>query len=277
MASLQIRTLLLALALTACGQPPSVGPDTPAAPAQPAPLMVFAAMSTREALSEAAQRYGEGHGKAPNINFAGTHVLVRQIEAGAKADVFVSANTSWIEHLMKAGKLAPGTEQTLALNELVFVCSTKADWKVQAVSDLAQLPVQHLSIGDPEAVPAGRYAKEFLQATRPEGASDSLWERWKDRVAPAPNVRAALQAVEGRDDVLGVVYRTDAMRSDKVRVLWSPESNVPSVRYRAAVVEGSGGSEGSERRQEAAAFIDWLRGAEGLAIFSRHGFLPPPP
>jgi molybdate transport system substrate-binding protein len=195
------------------------------------------------------------------FNFAGSNTLARQILAGAAADVFVSADERWMDTVGEAGRIVPGSRRVLAGNALVLIA--RADSPIESLdpAGLASAPFRALALGDPESVSAGRYAKAALGAH---------WNGVADRVIPAPDVRAALALVVSDPEIVGIVYRTDAAASPRVRVLHEfPADAAEPIRYAAAVLRDA-------RNGEAAnAFLEFLGGEAGRAIFARHGFRPP--
>ena len=162
----------------------------------------------------------------------------------------------------------PGTRQSFLSNQLVIIANRGSTIELERPADLASAEFRFLSLANPEAVPAGQYAKEFLQNVTVDG--QTLWDQVSNRVAPAPDVRAALGMVEAQPDVIGMVYRTDAAISDKVRVvLPAPASMAPEISYTAAQVRGG-------RNPEAArAFLEFLTSPEALELFRKHGFVTP--
>ena len=238
---LQVGQLLL---LTACGSPqePARGP------------VMLAASSVQEAVEEVAAAWASGGHAAPALSFAATSALARQIEQGAPADLFLSADEAWMDRLEERGLLRAGTRTDLLGNRLVLVAG-----KVGAVSGLADLWDGRLALADTNAVPAGNYAKAALESL-------GEWQAVEDRVVPAENVRAALALVERGEAALGVVYATDALASDGVEVLRElPEGSHPPIRYPAAVLAAS-------QHPDAAGFLAFLSSKEARRIFAAHGF-----
>ncbi len=216
------------------------------------PVMVFAAASLRDVMADVVEDWD---GQA-QFNFAGSNVLAMQIESTEAADVFISADKAWMDRLEESGKLVPGSRRPLLSNGLVLVANGELKLAVESTEVLESPSIRHISIGDPEAVPAGRYAKKWLQ-------SEGIWTAVSSKVAPAANVRAAMRLVEADPAVLGIVYSTDAASSEAVRVILRPD-NGPDIRYPAALVQ---------RKQvcpSASAFLDHLERAD--AVFERHGF-----
>jgi len=250
---MRLRTLLppaLALLLLA--------PAAPAAPARPE-ILVFAAASLSEVLTEIGRDYEASGGGKVAFNFAGSNDLARQIEAGAPAAVFLSANRAQVERLEKTGKVKPGASFPLLGNILVVIAPREsATPPVTGARDL--LRFERLSLADPAAVPAGVYAKAWLE-------KEGIWPQLAPKIVPALDVRAALAAVAAGNLPAGIVYATDATRSPKVKVIYRVPADVtPDLRYYAApVAPGS---------PAAAAFLAFLKGPRAREIFLRAGFTP---
>jgi len=215
---------------------------------------VLAASSLQEALTEVADAWaGQGHPQ-PRLSFAASSALARQIEGGAPADLFLSADEEWMDRLADEGLLRQGSRADLLTNQLVLIAP--ADTPADGPEALGS---GRLALADPEAVPAGRYARAALESL-------GLWHDVARRIVPAENVRAALALVERGEVPLGIVYATDAQASDEVRVVYrfSSESH-PPIRYPVAVLATSD-------HTEAADFRAYLASAEAQRIFERHGF-----
>ncbi len=253
------RGLALAALLGACA-----GGDR--APRAGTELMVFAAASLRDVMLDQAAEWQRRGGPELEFNFAGSNVLARQLEASPRAaDVILSADRLWIDHLERAGLLLPGSTTLFLSNRLVVVAARTSAIAVDELSDLAAPGIRYLAVGHPDAVPAGRYARAALERLLLDGVP--LWQRLQERVAPAADVRAALALVEARDDTVGIVYRTDALASDRVRVLLEiPDSLAPPIGYFAAV-----GRE-TAHREAATDLVRYLGSVEAAEIFERHGF-----
>ena len=239
------------------------GPGT--APGGP---LVFAAASLKDVLEDVGREFENRGGPRPLFNFAGSNVLALQIEATEAADVFVSASEQWMDYVEERHILTAGTRRSFLSNRLVIIASRDSPLELNEPADLASAEFRFLSLANPEAVPAGRYAKAFLENVAVDGGS--LWARLRDRVAPAPDVRAALGMVEAQPDVVGIVYRTDAALSDKVRiVLPAPQSLAPDISYAAAQLRGG------RNREAARAFLEFLASPQALELFRKHGFVIP--
>ncbi|HJO02532.1 MAG TPA: molybdate ABC transporter substrate-binding protein [Acidobacteriota bacterium] len=228
-------------------------------------VLVFAAASLRDALQEIATGFETETSVSIVLNFAGSNVLARQIEASPIADVFISADERWMDYIANLGLVAAGTRAPLLGNRLVVVAHSDNGLSLEEVTELAEANFSFLSLADPDAVPAGRYARETLQGIQ-AGATD-LWSQVSNRVAPAPDVRAALALVEARPDVIGIVYRTDALTSPRVRVaLELPAGAGPVIRYASAAI-------GKQPTAAAIRWLEFLRGETARGVLERHGFL----
>jgi molybdate transport system substrate-binding protein len=187
----------------------------------------------------------------------GSNDLARQIRAGAPAEVFVSASAERMDEVQGAGFVRPGDRVDLLSNRLVVVVPAESTMPLATAEELTR--VQRLALGDPQAVPAGIYARQWLEKR-------GLWERVRGRVVPMLDVRAALAAVESGNADAGIVYRTDAATSKRVRVaLEVPEAEAPRIVYPAALLATAKGP-------AARAFFEHLRSPEARTVFERLGF-----
>ncbi|MBA4047052.1 MAG: molybdate ABC transporter substrate-binding protein [Sphingomonas sp.] len=239
-----------------------------AAPVMAAPRtgpVVLAAASLQEALSEAADRWAaRGHAR-PVLSFAASSTLARQIAAGAPADLFVSADTEWVDDIARRGLVAAGTSATLAGNALVLIAPVQSrvrlDWRNRRAA-AALLSAGPLAMADPVSVPAGRYGEAALRRL-------GLWAAAAPHVVRAENVRAALALVERGAAPLGIVYATDARAAKSVRIVAAfPPASHPPIRYpivRLAASTHPGGE----------AFRRYLLSAAGRMILRRYGFQVP--
>jgi molybdate transport system substrate-binding protein len=232
---------------------------------------VFAAASLRDVMSAVGAQFSQrfGDGGYVRFNTAGSNVLAQQILASSQADLFISADDEWMDKVEIAGRLIADSRQPFLSNRIVIIAHASTDWKIDNAADILDIPFRHLSLADPGAVPAGRYAKAFLESSRSAGAS--LWSRVADRVAPALDVRAALALVEADPTVLGIVYRTDAAASRKVRIVFEvPIAATPPVRYSVARVHRTASPPLADD------FYRFLFSDEARAIFAQYGFIDNP-
>ena len=259
------RPLLLAACLTAvlgCGREPREQA------AQSPEILVFAAASLRDALEELGASFQRETGTRVVFNFAGSNDLAHQILATRGPDLFLSASKAWMDTVQRAGRVVEGTRRDLLANTLVVVGHARDTSTLAEPCALATLPFRNLAIGDPEAVPAGTYARTWLRSVQCGGRP--LWDAVQARVAPAPDVRAALGLVLADPRVIGIVYRTDQIAfADRTRVLHQVQGG-PPIRFVAARL--------AEGRQPAHAtrFYAYLAGPTGAEVFRRHGFAPLP-
>jgi molybdate transport system substrate-binding protein len=225
-------------------------------------LVVSVAASVYDALEEIAGLYRARTGVTVALNAGGSNTLARQVVEGAKAGLFISADSRQMDVVEKAGRIVAGTRTRLLTNELAVI--VPADSRSMSLDRVLRGEVARLALGEPGAVPAGVYARAWLEH---EGA----WSRLESKVIPFPTVTAVLSAVEsGRVDA-GVVYRTDAMRSRSVRALGhisSTQHSYLDISYPAAVIAGP--SEADARR-----FLQFLMGPAARAVFDRRGFGTP--
>jgi molybdate transport system substrate-binding protein len=224
-------------------------------------ITVFAAASTTNAVTDIAALYEKEHPVKIRLSFASSSTLAKQIENGAPADIFLSANPKWMNYLAEKGVIVTESRRGLLGNSLVLIVPKDSPidgLQVDTGLDLAGiLGEERLSMGDPDHVPAGMYGKNAMQHL-------GLWDAIADRVARAKDVRAALVLVERGECPLGQVYATDAAISDKVRVAGHfPEESHPPIVYPAALVKQS---------PAARSFLDFLQSEPAARVFETYGF-----
>ena len=229
--------------------------------ARGAELTVFAAASLSDALKEMSAGYEKQGGDKLVFNFGASSTLARQIEEGAPADVFFSADEARMDALEKLGLIARETRRSRLSNVLVIVVPADSRLRFGSVRDLAGQGVRRIALADPRAVPAGVYARAYLEKT-------GLWENLERKIVPTENVRGALAAVESGNVDAGIVYKTDAAVSRGVRVAWVVRREEgPDIRYAVAVVKESARKESAER------FLRFLDTGEADRVFQRYGFI----
>lgn len=229
-----------------------------------ADLNVFAAASLSDALKDIAQAYEPASGDQLVCNLGGSSALALQIKNGAPADVFFSADEAKMDDLARAGLIVPNTRRSLLSNTLVIVVNADGGAAIAAPADLAKASTGRLALAEPQTVPAGIYAKEWLQKT-------GLWKKVIDRVVPTENVRACLAAVESGNVGAGIVYKTDALISKKVKIAFEiGVADGPKISYPLAVVRGGKHPDAARR------FTAYLAGPEAGAVFKKYGFLLAP-
>ena len=235
--------------------------------AQPNPPVVLAAASLQESLNAAADAWAaKGHPR-PVLSLAASSALARQIEAGAPADIFISADEEWMDHVAARGYVREETRVDLLSNSLVLVAPAGSSVKLHIASGfpLAQaLNGGRLATGSVDSVPVGRYAKQALIALQ-------VWPQVADKIAGTDSVRSALALVARGEAPLGIVYGTDARAEPKVRLVDSfPEHSHEPIRYPLALLIPSFTQ--VPANPQAVGFATFLRSGAGKAIFARFGF-----
>ena len=238
-------------------------PFSPVASASETELVVFAAASTTNAVTEVGEKFAVRNPGHIKTSFASSSTLAKQIANGAPVDVYISANKKWMDFLEEKNLLAQGSRFDLLSNRIVLIVPDDSHLEPVTLGPdfplAAMLDGGRLSLGDPEHVPAGIYGKKALQSL-------AIWESVKDHLAPMKDVRAALTLVERGEAPVGLVYATDAAISKKVRVIGVfPEESHPPIVYPVAVM--------SERLTPAAErFLNFLKTPEARAVFEKYGF-----
>ncbi|TMD02602.1 MAG: molybdate ABC transporter substrate-binding protein [Chloroflexi bacterium] len=239
----------------------SVAAGTPAARPAPPEVNVYAAASLRDVLRQLAPVCEEAVGAHLVFNFGASNDLARQIEAGNKADVYFSADEAWMDHVARAGLVDSESRHSLLSNRLVVVGLKDTRLNVRSARDLVGPDVRRIALADPGAVPAGKYAKAWLEKA-------GLWDGIRDRVLPGIDVRAALAAVEAGGAEIGVVYRTDAAMSKRVRIVYEvPEAEGPRISYPVAAMRDR------PRLDVARRVVACLSGPAPAATFEHYGFI----
>lgn len=232
------------------------------ASAQGRDVVVFAAASMKTALDEINAAWGRETGKRATISYAASSALAKQIESGAPADLFASADLDWMDYAAGKGLIRPDTRVTLLGNRLVLIAPKDAAVTVDLAPGLnlaAPLAGGRLAMASIDAVPAGKYGRAALEKL-------GAWEGVKGQVAQAENVRAALLLVSRGEAPLGIVYRTDAASDPNVRIVGTfPEDSHPPILYPVAVTKDS-------VHADALSFLAFLRGGAARLAFERQGF-----
>jgi molybdate transport system substrate-binding protein len=251
-----LRTCVLVLVLAmGLAWPRWAAPQSPAAPRPKAVITVLAAASTTEAIDEIRKAFAAAGGGEVQASFASSATLAQQIVHGAEADVFVSADEKWADYLAEKGFVAQ--RASLLQNRLVLVVPLDGT-RLTRLADLADPRIAHVAMGDPQGVPAGKYARQALVKL-------GLWDRLREKVVAAEDVRQALIYVETGAAEAGFVYSTDAAASRKVRVAVEvPETLTGPIRY-AVVLLRHGGAAGRE-------FYRYLQAPAAAKVFEKHGF-----
>ncbi len=214
-------------------------------------LLVFSASSTTNALKEIVKKYNKHRVK---VSFAASSTLARQIEAGAPADLYISANLQWLAYLKKRQKLV-SAQKRLATNKMVLVAHKTFTY--QGLGLLKALPAKSIAMADYRHVPAGMYGRAALEKA-------GLWQALSPKLVTTTNVRAALFWVERNETPLAMVYHSDARISKKVKIVHRFQH--PLAVYYAAL---------TSKKQGAADLLNYLQGPQARKIFDKHGFLRP--
>ncbi|MBL28981.1 MAG: molybdate ABC transporter substrate-binding protein [Rhodospirillaceae bacterium] len=227
-------------------------------------VLVFAAASQKDALDAVIEAYEAGGGGDVDAAYESSSTLARQIEQGAPADIFVSANPKWMDYVEERGLIDKATRKDLLGNSLVLIVpkdSTVGTVTIAPGFDLAgMLGDSRMAMGDPDHVPAGTYGRQALESL-------GVWSDIEPKVARADNVRAALALVSRGETPFGIVYGSDAVADKTVRVAGTfPDDSHPAIIYPVAVTTDASNAEA------AAAFLAFMATSEAAAIFERYGF-----
>jgi molybdate transport system substrate-binding protein len=233
-----------------------------AAPAQAASVTVFAAASLKESMDDVARQFEVTTGNKVVVAYGASNALAKQIDAGAPADLFISADLDWMDFVDKRRLLAPNSRFDLLRNALVMIApaSSAAVLKIAPNFGLAAaLGSDKLAMANPDSVPAGKYGKSALEALR-------VWAGVEGQIARAENVRAALALVSRGEAPFGIVYRTDALADKGVRIVDTfPQASYPPIVYPAALLSASASP-------SARPLLEFLRSATARTIWERYGF-----
>ncbi len=231
-----------------------------AAGAQTSNLTVFAAASLTDSLKEIGADYEKQTGQKVVFNFEASSTLARQIQEGAPADIFFSADEIQMDRLAKQELIDSSTCKDRLGNTLVVVVPVDSALQIHSASDLAQPDVKEIALADPKSVPAGVYAKNWLEKLQ-------VWDTVKSKVVPSENVRGALAAVDSGNVEAGIVYKTDAAISKKVKVAYEVSgADAPDIRYPMAMVKTSSQPEAAKK------FLVYLDSENAAKVFRKFGF-----
>ena len=230
--------------------------------AQGKDIVVFAAASLKNALDDIAGQWQRETGKKTVISYAASNTLIKQIEQGAPADIFISADLDWMDYGQQKDLIRPDSRSNLLGNRLVLIApkDSSVSANIQPGFDLAALlKGGRLAMGNVDAVPAGKYGKASLEKL-------GVWDSVKDKIAQAESVRAALLFVSRGEAPLGIVYQTDAAADPNVKIVGTfPEDTHPPIIYPVALTKESTNADAQE-------FLNSLRSPSARAAFERQGF-----
>jgi molybdate transport system substrate-binding protein len=234
----------------------------PQARAQNSGVVVYAAASLKDALDDVNAQYQQGGGKAAIISYAASSALAKQIEAGAPADIFISADLDWMDYLDQRHLIETSSRKNILGNELVLVAPKDSTAHVTIAPGFpltSLLKGGRLAVADLAAVPAGQYAKAALEKL-------GVWDSVANSLAPAENVRAALLLVSRGEAPFGIVYRTDAAAEPGVKIVGTfPTDSHPPIIYPAALVAAS-------KNPDAAKFLAYIESAKAKPAFEKQRF-----
>jgi molybdate transport system substrate-binding protein len=256
-----IGLLALGLAVTGCGGAQPAAPKAAEAP-QPVELTISAAVSLKDALAEIQANYAK---TKPNVklvfNLGASGSLQKQIEQGAPADIFISAAPKQMDELEAKNLINKATRKNLVENKLVLIVPLDSKLGLSKYEDLQKPEVKQISVGEPSVVPAGQYAQEVLQKL-------NIWDKVKDKAVLAKDVRTVLTYVETGNVDAGIVYKTDAASSKKIKIAaTAPEGSHKPIIYPAAVLSGAKQTKAAEE------FLAYLSGPEGKPVLEKYGFV----
>lgn len=225
---------------------------------------VFAAASLTDALKEIAAAHEKTSGDNILFNFTASSTLDMQIKAGAPCDLFFSADEAKMNDLEKGNFITKGTRKDILSNGLVIVVPADSTVTLTSAAQLAAPKFKKIALGETRTVPAGIYAKEYLQKI-------GIWHQIEPRVIPSESVRAALAAVETGNVEAGIVYKTDALISKKVKVAFEvPVAEGPAIVYPAALIQGAKHAAAAQK------FLTYLESADSMKTFEKYGFIGKP-
>ena len=259
---LLLGAVTISLLVAGCGgasQPPA--PKAAEAP-KPVELNISAAVSMKDALAEIQTNYQK---KAPHVklvyNLGASGSLQKQIEQGATADIFISAAPKQMNELAAKNLVINATRKNLLENKLVLIVPKDSTLSISKLEDLQNDAVKQISIGETKVVPAGQYAEQALKNL-------GVWEKIQSKIVFAKDVRTVLTYVDTGNVDAGLVYKTDAAVSKKVKILaTAPDGSHAPIIYPAAVLTGTKNQKAAEE------FLSYLAGPEGKSVFEKHGFV----
>jgi molybdate transport system substrate-binding protein len=223
-------------------------------------IIVSAAASLTDVLKEISNGYQSKSKNTVKFNFGPSSGLARQIEEGAPADMFFSADEAQMDDLEKNRRLEPGTRKNLLSNQLVIIVPSDSKLAIASPKDLLKSEVKRIALAEPP-VPVGAYSSKYLEA-------EGLWDKIKPKVVPVQDVRATLASVESGNVEAGFVYKTDAAVSKKVKIVYEvPIDKGPKIVYPVAIVKES------KRKDTARDFLNYVQTPASKELFKKYGFV----
>jgi len=224
-------------------------------------ILVPAAASLTDVLKEISNGYQAKSKHTVRFNFGPSNGLARQIEEGAPADLFLSADLTQMDNLDKKGRLEPGTRKNLLSNQLVIIVPADSKLAISSPKDLLKAEVKKIALAEPTSVPVGVYSSKYL-------SDEGLWDQVKPKVVPVQDVRATLASVESGNVEAGFVYKTDAAISKKVKIVYEvPIDKGPKIIYPIAIVKES------KRKDAARDFLNYVQSPAAKETFKKYGFV----
>ncbi|HEY7557930.1 MAG TPA: molybdate ABC transporter substrate-binding protein [Candidatus Binatia bacterium] len=224
-------------------------------------ILVSAAASLTDVMKEIGSSYQSKSKHTAKFNFGPSSGLARQIDEGAPADVFFSADLKQMDGLDKKGRLEPGTRKNLLSNQLVMIVPSDSKLALSSPKDLLKDSVKRIALAEPSSVPVGVYSKKYL-------TEKGLWNKVESKVVPVQDVRATLASVESGNVEAGFVYKTDAAVSKKVKIVYEvPIDKGPKIIYPVAIVKES------KRKDAARDFLHYVQSPAARETFKKFGFV----
>jgi molybdate transport system substrate-binding protein len=224
-------------------------------------ILVLAAASLTDVLKEISNGYQSKSKHTVKFNFGPSSGLARQIEEGAPADMFFSADLPQMDTLYKNGRLEPGTRKNLLSNQLVIIVPADSNLTISSSKDLVKAEVKRIALAEPTTVPVGVYTSKYL-------TDEGLWDKVKPKVVPVQDVRATTASVEAGNVEAGFVYKTDAAGSRKVKIAYEvPINKGPKITYPVAIVKES------KRKDAARNFMNYVQSPAAKDAFKKYGFI----
>jgi molybdate transport system substrate-binding protein len=224
-------------------------------------ILVSAAASLTDVLNEISKSYQSTSKNTVKFNYGPSSGLARQIDEGAPADIFFSADLPQMDNLDKKGRLEPGTQKNLLSNQLVIIVPADSKLAISSSKDLLKADVKRIALAEPSSVPVGVYTSKYL-------TDEGLWKQVKPKVVPVQDVRATLASVESGNVEAGFVYKTDAAVSRKVKIVYEvPIDKGPKITYPLAIVKDS------KRKDAARDFVSYVQSPAAKDAFKKYGFV----
>jgi molybdate transport system substrate-binding protein len=224
-------------------------------------ILVSAAASLTDVLNEISKDYQSKSKNTVKFNYGPSSGLARQIDEGAPADIFFSADLPQMDNLDKKGRLEPGTRKNLLSNQLVIIVPADSKLAISSPKDLLKADVKRIALAEPSSVPVGVYTSKYL-------TDEGLWDQVKPKVVPVQDVRATLASVESGNVEAGFVYKTDAAVSRKVKIVYEvPIDKGPKITYPLAIVKDS------KRKDAARDFVSYVQSPAAKDAFKKYGFV----